>query len=298
LLLGSGVSRAAGMPTGWDVTLDLVGKLSSAVGEAEEARPDLAGWYGEKYGEEPNYSGVLDKLTGSPADRCQLLESYFEPDEEDREEGSKLPTEAHGAIARLAAKDYVRVILTTNFDKLIERALEAEGVAPIVVSTGPAAAGATPLQHNRCTVIKVHGDYLDADVKNTPEELAKYHPSMDALLDKVFDEYGLVVCGWSGDYDTALREALKRSRSRRFTTYWASRGEPGETAREIVEFVRGRFSPSRTPTRFFESLRRRWRPSRSTGGTTRYQRRWRWRRSRSTLPTTSTGYGSTILRCG
>jgi hypothetical protein len=97
LLLGSGISRAAGIPTGWDITKDLIGKLSAAVGE-EKAPHDPAPWYRERYDEEPNYSRVVDRLTGSPEDRRQLLDNYFEPNEEDREEGRKLPTDAHRFI--------------------------------------------------------------------------------------------------------------------------------------------------------------------------------------------------------
>jgi len=70
---------------------------------------------------------------------------------------------------------------------------------------------------------------------NTPAELAEYDKPMNSILDRVFDEYSLVVCSWSGVYDTALRDALKRRRSRRFTTYWASRGKPGETAKAHAE---------------------------------------------------------------
>jgi hypothetical protein len=254
LLLGSGISRAADIPTGWDVTKDLIGKLSAAVGATEETLPDPAIWYRERYGEEPDYSRVVDKLAGSPEDRRQLLEGYFEPDEVDVEEGRKLPTEAHHTVAELVAKGYLKVIVTTNFDKLMERALEAAGVTPTVVSNPDAAEGAPPLQHTRCTVVKVNGDYLDARIKNTPAELAEYDSRMDALLDRVFDEYGLVVCGWSGEYDTALIAALRRSRSRRYTTYWASYGEPSQTERELTQFLRGRIVETKGADAFFRDL--------------------------------------------
>jgi len=36
ILLGSGVSRAAGVPTGWEVTLDLVRKLAELQGDATD----------------------------------------------------------------------------------------------------------------------------------------------------------------------------------------------------------------------------------------------------------------------
>jgi NAD-dependent SIR2 family protein deacetylase len=90
------------------------------------------------------------------------------------------------AIAKLARKGYVRVIITINFDKLMERALEAESLTPIIISTPDATQGASPTQHVDCTVVKVHGDYLDARIKNTPTELSAYDPRTDALLDKVF----------------------------------------------------------------------------------------------------------------
>lgn len=254
LLLGSGISRAAGIPTGWEVTEDLIKKLAATLGETSTAEADPEDWYKQRFGEEPDYSRAVNHLAAKPAERQKLLEDYFEPDEADREEGRKLPTEAHLAIARLAASGYVRVLITTNFDRLLERALETVGVTPTVISTPGTAGRALPVQHTRCTVIKVHGDYLDPWIKNTSAELAEYDPRMNALLDKVFDEYGLVICGWSGEYDTALRGALERSRSHRFMTYWAARNEPGETARRIIEFTSGQVVKIESADEFFREL--------------------------------------------
>lgn len=255
VLLGSGVSRAAGIPTGWDVTLDLISKLAAASGEAAAAEVDPEAWFRGAYAEEPDYSRVVDHLAATPADRQRLLKGYFEPTEEEREEGKKTPTAAHRAVARLTAKGYVRVIVTTNFDKLMERALEAEGVNPVVVSTPDSAEGAPPPQHADCTVVKVHGDYLDARIKNTPAELASYDPRMDALLDKIFSDYGLIVCGWSADYDLALREAFKRSRTRRYSTYWAHLGEePGGAARDLLSFIAGQPVKTSGADAFFGDL--------------------------------------------
>ena len=43
LLLGSGLSRAAGIPTGWEVTLDLTRRVALAQGEDDQQ--DWAAWY-------------------------------------------------------------------------------------------------------------------------------------------------------------------------------------------------------------------------------------------------------------
>ena len=233
LLLGSGVSSAAGIPTGWQIVLDLIRRL--AVANNESAEPDPEQWYLNKYNESPDYSKLLDVLAQTPTERQQLLCPYFEPTDGEREEGLKQPTEAHRAIAYLASQGFVRVIVTTNFDRLIERALEDEGVAPEVISTPGQLDGSLPLTHVKCRVLKLHGDYLDPKILNTPEELANYSEETNEHLDRIFDEFGLVVCGWSGEWDIALRDAIDRSPSKRFTTFWASRGQPTGAAQRLIE---------------------------------------------------------------
>lgn len=232
VLLGSGVSRSAKIPTGWEVTLDLVRKLAGLTGEACEPSPEE--WYQVKYGREPDYSEILAAIAKKPAERQQLLRSYWEPTEPEREEGAKKPTSAHRAVASLAEQGFVKVIITTNFDRLMEIALADVGITPTVLSSPDLVHGALPLIHTRCCVFKVHGDYLDTRIKNTPEELSCYPPEFDALLDRIFDEFGLIICGWSSDWDESLRNAMLRAPSRRFATYWAVRGEPSELAKQLI----------------------------------------------------------------
>jgi hypothetical protein len=233
LLLGSGVSRAARIPTGWEVTLDLIRKVAAA--QAADCADDPAAWYRNTYKDEPDYSDLLNQLGKSPEERSQLLRGYFEPTDDEREQGWKQPTKAHRAIAQLVSQGHVKLILTTNFDRLLERAIEDAGVTPTVISTPEGIAGSLPLIHQRCCIVKLHGDYLDTRIKNTPEELAKYHKSLDRLLNQVFDEFGLIVSGWSGVWDTALRSAIERCPSRRFATYWTSVSDPAKEAAELFQ---------------------------------------------------------------
>jgi hypothetical protein len=79
----------------------------------------------------------------------------------------------------------------------MERALEEVGVTPTVISAADHLSGALPLTHSGATVIKLHGDYLDTRIKNTEQELAVYDAALDKILDCIFDEYGLIVSGWS-----------------------------------------------------------------------------------------------------
>ncbi len=230
LLLGSGLSRAAQIPTGWEITLDLVRRVALAKGIGEQ--PDWAEWHRKQAGDEPSYSALLEELASSPAERRPILHSYIEPSEEDRQEGRKVPTAAHHAIAALVRGGYIRVILTTNFDRLLENALREAGVEPTVVASEDALTGAEPITHTACYILKLQGDYKDARILNTDAELSGYPAAYDGLLDRILDEHGLIVCGWSGDWDHALRAAFLRAPNRRYSVFRATRGRLGDRAQK------------------------------------------------------------------
>lgn len=252
LLLGSGLSRAAEIPTGWEITLDLVRRVALAQGVEEQ--DDWAAWYVETEGKEPDYSALLAQLASTPAERRAILHSYIEPDDDDREQGRKVPTAAHKAIARLVRDGYVRVIVTTNFDRLMENALREAGVEPTVIGSPDALEGAEPLTHSTCYILKLHGDYKDARILNTDAELEAYPDAYNTLLDRILDEHGMIVCGWSGEWDHALRAAILRAPNRRYPMFWASRGELRGRGEELCSARKGVAVPIADADSFFGKL--------------------------------------------
>ena len=253
LLIGSGVSRAAEVPTGWEITLDLIRRVALAQGEKEQT--DWVAWYREKNGKEPDYSELMFELGSSRDERRSILHGYIEPSPEDREEGRKIPTQAHYAIADLVQAGFVRVIITTNFDRLLENALREKGVEPTIVTSADALKGAEPLTHTKCYLLKLHGDYKDARILNTDEELSRYPREYDMLLDRIFDEYGLLVCGWSGEWDHALREAIMRSPARRYSMFWTALGAPSAVAKELIAHRKGHLITIENADSFFVKIR-------------------------------------------
>ncbi len=252
LLLGSGLSRAAQIPTGWEIVRDLVRKLATIKGDT--VGPDVEQWYSAKYGEQPDYSRLIQEVSKTPHERQRLLRPYFEPNEQQRLDGQKAPTTAHKSIARLVATGFIKVIVTTNFDRLIENALEDEGIAPTVLSSEEQIQGAPPLDHIDCCVYKVHGDYRDPQIRNTTAELAAYPSAHNTLLSRIFDDYGLIVCGWSADWDTALRNAMYRAQSRRYTTYWALHGDATDEAKRLIHHRRAHVISIDSADSLFQSL--------------------------------------------
>jgi len=218
VLLGAGASVSAGVPSAWGVQETLIQRLAAT----EDQDPqDAFSWYKGRFGTSATYDGLLEALTGSRAERQALLREYFEPTEAELDEGRKRPTPGHIALAQLVHAGLIRVILTTNFDRLTESALRSAGIEPTVVAMPADIDGLSPLHTIRCLVVHLHGDYLNpTGMLNTAEELGAYPDNLNRLLERIFDDYGLLIAGWSATWDEALREAVRRCSSRRYTTYW------------------------------------------------------------------------------
>lgn len=238
LLLGSGISIASGVKTGWGIVEDLVARVATAHDPdnpeaGAQAAADPEGWWAKNFTDPLGYSSLLEAVAPTPSARQAILDPYFVP--EDGEEATdKAPTAAHRAIARMVKRGSFRVILTTNFDRLMERALEGVGLSPQVVSRPEQIDAIKPLPHSQITIIKLHGDYADLQQRNTVTELDTYPEAQQDLLNWVLDNYGLVACGWSADWDKALVRAVEGTRSRRYPLFWSTYGALGTEAKRLT----------------------------------------------------------------
>jgi NAD-dependent SIR2 family protein deacetylase len=105
--LGSGVSRAAGIPSGWGVrqhTLKDLYRLQENIEKINEKAFEK--WLEDTGFVNASYSSIIDALRPDKPQQREYLANFF---------AGKEPTEAHYALARLAKRDMVCVIITTNF---------------------------------------------------------------------------------------------------------------------------------------------------------------------------------------
>jgi hypothetical protein len=246
--LGSGVSRDAGVPTGYEVMRDGLRKLHNVENPDSEPVDDeaLDAWLAKTGREHMTYSDLLAAITPDAAVRREYLASFFE---------GKEPGPTHEALAALADRGLVRVFVTTNFDRLLEHALQARGIEPVVIASDADLEAAMPREHASCVVLKPHGDYLRETIRNTPEELAELDPAVTAELGEVFSRYGIVVLGYSGA-DEGIARALRGRRSR-FGVWWVVRGELGQPAAELVEAIGARVVRRDSAVEFLADLERR-----------------------------------------
>jgi hypothetical protein len=247
-LLGSGVSRDAGVPTGFEVMREGLRRLHQIETTSTEPLNDeaLDRWLAETDRTNMTYSELLALIAPDAAVRREYLAGFFEAIE---------PGPTHEALADMAADGLARVFVTTNFDRLLEHALQARGIEPVVIASDADLAAAMPREHAQCVVLKPHGDYLRETIRNTPEELAELEPGITAQLGEVFSRYGVVVLGYSGA-DQAIARAL-RARTSRFGMWWVARGELGEAAADLVDAVGGRVVLRDSAADFLADLRQR-----------------------------------------
>ena len=67
LLLGSGISHSAGIPTGYEVTVDLIRKVAMLEGSTPEPDPFL--WHERIHKAQPSYSRLLETLAPTRQER-------------------------------------------------------------------------------------------------------------------------------------------------------------------------------------------------------------------------------------
>ncbi len=245
--LGSGVSRDAGVPTGGQVLRGALADLARLETPDGQTPPeDLDAWLEQTGRQDVSYSDILEALVPQPDDRRAYLASRLEGRE---------PGETHKRLAALARDGWVRVFVTTNFDRLLEQALRDVGVEPVVVSDEEGLARSPAREHADCFVLKVHGDMLQRTIRNTEAELAALDPAIAVQLQEILDRYGIVVLGYSGS-DPAIRDALER-RDSRYGLYWQARSPLNDPIRTLVQGRGGRVITRDTAAELLRDLQRR-----------------------------------------
>lgn len=148
----------------------------------------------------------------------------------------------------------IRVIVTTNFDQLLEKALEKKNIEFDVVTSENDLDNIKPREHSNCRLFKLHGDYKKLNIRNTEKELEKYSDSISKELQEIFDRYGLIVVGYSGS-DKAVIEHLINKKSK-YSLYWLAREEINEAIQELINHQEGKVIYRDSADTFLKELER------------------------------------------
>lgn len=145
------------------------------------------------------------------------------------------PSFGYHALARLLSDEEkgCNLIITTNFDSLVEKALSIyTDTLPLVINH-EALSNYIKANTRRPIVAKVHRG-LFFDPLNSPEETTQLKGDWKKILNQVFWSYTPVVIGYGGG-DHSLMDYLETDVKLPHGIYWAYRGElPDERIQNLV----------------------------------------------------------------
>jgi hypothetical protein len=243
VFVGSGVS-AGSVPSGAELRVATLRILYTA---QERVQPpentDLDAWWQSHSAGAATYSAMLAAAYPRPQERRRYLADLFE---------GKEPTKAHRLLAAMARRGLIRVFITTNFDRLLERALEEEGMRIASVALGEHVAVAAPREQVDAYVLHLHGDYTTERMRNTDEELEILDVEIETQFADILRTHGLVVLGYAGA-DAAVARAMRRNPSR-YSLFWNVRGKPSGPQLELIGALDGYATASESVEDFLEDL--------------------------------------------
>ncbi|MBY0229359.1 MAG: SIR2 family protein [Gemmataceae bacterium] len=207
LFAGAGLSAGAGLPDWSRLVASLCQELGIAYDRGLDAL-DVAQWHRERFGDE--------RLAA-------VLRATFA--------GKGLPTLAHYLLLALP----LRHVITTNYDGLLEQALEAlkRRVVPVVRQEDVARTGGAGAVY----VTKLHGDAAHpSDIvlsRDDYETFAEKRPAMALLLEALLLNQAFLFVGYSlrdPNFRTIFGRVSRMLRESRLPAFATSFESPGPTA--------------------------------------------------------------------
>jgi tetratricopeptide (TPR) repeat protein len=174
------------------------------------------------------------------------------------EEGRGRLNLAHLLMAQLMVNNFIGIVLTTNFDDLMLRALQLYLKVPAVLD--PDSTQTLMIRSRFLQVAYLHGKLNSYRQRHTAYEVKQSIPGFEGFLGQAFQDHGLIVIGYRGG-DEAPMEILMKVLSERKAgpgrgLYWVSH-EPRyeklpERVRELLKLKDTYWMPGWDADNFFE----------------------------------------------
>ena len=205
--LGAGASRSAGLPSATDILWDLKRHYYCREENQEITRQDIQNdavrtriqTFMESRGfpsewADREYETYFEKLFGDEKDKQRRYLLNALSDEKVR------LTSGHRVLGALMTLGICRVLFTTNFDSVVEKAAAFMGGQAVSAYHLEGAHNAKQALDNAeyPFYCKLHGDFRYDSLKNLPSDLAAQDAHLSQCLINAGNRFGFVVTGYSG----------------------------------------------------------------------------------------------------
>lgn len=205
--LGAGTSRAAGLPTATDIIWDLKRQYYCREENQEITRQDVqnpgvrdriqsfmeardfpAQWADDEY------AIYFEKMFGEDKERQRrYLRAILSEDRVTLSVGNRV-------LAALMISGLCRVVFTTNFDSVVEKAVAEVGERSLSAYHLEGSNSAVEALNNEEYPLycKLHGDFRYDSLKNLSADLERQNNALSRCLVDAGNRFGLIVAGYSG----------------------------------------------------------------------------------------------------
>lgn len=192
LFLGAGASISSGIKSAWKMIEEW--RVSYAEMHSEELLKSNT-WYNQSN----EYSELFEALYDQPTQRREFIENCIV---------NSIPSWGYVYLVNLLKNKAFNTIFTTNFDDLINEACYtfSNNLRPVVCAHDSSIKNIR-LTSNRPKIIKLHGDFLFDDIKNTIRELESLKDNMRTKFRQYANEFGMIVVGYAGN-DRSIMDTL------------------------------------------------------------------------------------------
>ncbi len=226
LFTGAGASITSGVKS----ANAMINEWRNQLYEHEKPRAKYETWLKKQkwYESDEEYSYLFKELYDEATQRRDYIEKCME---------NASPNWGYVYLTNLLQQMIFNTVFTTNFDDLLNEAcyLYSDSVRPIVCAHDSEVTNIR-LTRKRAKIIKLHGDFLFDDIKNTDDETERLEKNMQLKLSQIGQEYGLIVVGYSGRDNSVMsiiEELVQKDDYFKHGVYWCIK--KGEVPRKRVE---------------------------------------------------------------
>ena len=214
-LIGAGASMSSGIPSGADLARKWIQEIEEDCG-----KDDFAKWKNKVQISEDNvgefYPQIYEKRFGHiPESGYDCIRHYME---------GKEPSLGYLILANIMVREKHNVVITTNFDNLLEDAIRTYTKEKPFIAGHEALAGYVPKRSDRPIILKVHRDLFFHPFSDR-EHTGTIQKAWEDILDRFLSDYFLIVLGYGGN-DESLMDYFTSLNNRK-QIYWCVYN-PGE----------------------------------------------------------------------
>ena len=218
VFLGAGASVSSGVKTANELIGDWRNTCHSMYGNGASLADYLKdqSWFNAS----DEYSRLFELLFDHPSQRREFIECCLE---------CAQPSWGYIYLVNMLEKGVFNAVLTTNFDDLLNEACfqTSSRVRPIVCAHD-SGIQSIRITSKRPKIVKLHGDFLFDNIKNTVREVEALEQNMRDKFQQFASEFGMIVLGYSGR-DRSIMEPLEAMLHRDayfpHGVYWAVRSQ-------------------------------------------------------------------------